>query len=71
MSEDPRFAKVYSDPRFMIAPKKATKVAIDSRFQSMFKDKQFNVVGASVDKYGRKVKKEDKFAMQNYYMEEG
>jgi len=32
----------------------------------MFKDKQFNVI-AKVDKYGRKLNKEDNYALQNYY----
>jgi hypothetical protein len=32
----------------------------------MFTDKQFNVI-AKVDKYGRKVDKEDTYALQNYY----
>jgi hypothetical protein len=61
MSTDPRFAKVFSDPRFVVAPKKTTKVKVDSRFKSMLKDKDFNVV-AKVDKYGRKVSKKDTYA---------
>lgn len=65
MTDDPRFAKVYSDPRFLVAPKKAMKVKLDQRFKGMLKDKEFNVV-AKVDKYGRKITKKDKFATQNY-----
>ena len=68
-SSDNRFAKVYSDPRFMVAPKKVTKVQIDKRFQGMFKEKQFNVV-AKVDKYGRRIAKTDNYALQNYYKKE-
>ena len=65
MASDPRFAKVFSDPRFIVAPKKSTKVKVDSRFKGMLKDKEFNVV-AKVDKYGRKVSKKDMYATQNY-----
>ena len=66
MSSDKRFDKVFSDPRFMVAPKKVSKVKIDSRFQGMFKEKQFNVV-AKVDKYGKKVNKKDNHVLKNYY----
>ena len=66
MSSDKRFDKVFSDPRFMVAPKKVSKVKIDSRFQGMFKEKQFNVV-AKVDKYGKKVNKKDTHVLKNYY----
>lgn len=65
-SGDSRFAKVFNDPRFMVAPNKVTKVKIDKRFETMFKNKEFNVV-AKVDKYGRKINKQDKHALQNYY----
>jgi hypothetical protein len=67
--DDARFDKIYSDPRFMPAPNKLKKVEIDGRFQKMFTDKKFNVV-SKVDKYGRKVTTEDKFALQNYYQQE-
>ena len=59
---DPRFSRVYKDPKFMVAPNKEKKVAIDSRFKGMFQDKQFNVI-AKVDKYGRKVNKKDEYAL--------
>ena len=65
-NDDARFDKVFSDPRFMIAPNKVKKVEVDKRFKGMFTDKQFNVV-AKVDKYGRKVDKKDTYALQNYY----
>jgi len=67
---DSRFDKVFTDPRFMVAPKKVSKVKIDSRFEGMFKDKQFNVV-AKVDKYGRKLNAKDNYALQNYYKGDG
>lgn len=66
---DSRFEKVYSDPRFMVAPKKVTKVKIDKRFAGMFNKKEFNVV-AKVDKYGRRINKKDTYALQNYYKHE-
>lgn len=50
----------------MVAPQKVKKVEIDSRFDKMFKDKSFNVV-SKVDKYGRRIKKEDKYALEKYY----
>ena len=68
-SVDKRFDKVFSDPRFMVAPKKVTKVKIDSRFKGMFKEKQFNVV-AKVDKYGRKINKKDTHVLKNYYQDD-
>ena len=66
---DSRFARVYKDPSFMVAPNKEKKVAIDSRFKGMFSDKQFNVV-AKVDKYGKKINKKDEYALQNYYQKD-
>jgi len=38
-NEDARFDKVYSDPRFVVAPNKIKKVAVDDRFKKMFTDK--------------------------------
>ncbi len=66
---DSRFDKVFTDPRFMVAPKKVSKVKIDKRFEGMFKKKEFNVV-SKVDKYGRKLKKTDNHALQNYYKDD-
>ena len=59
---DPRFSRVYKDPKFMVAPNKEKKVAIDSRFKGMFQDKRFNVI-TKVDKYGRKVNKKDEYPL--------
>jgi len=66
---DSRFSKVFTDPRFMVAPKKVSKVKIDKRFEGMFKKKEFNVV-SKVDKYGRKIAKSDNYALQNYYKDD-
>jgi len=68
--DDARFDKVYSDPRFVVAPQKLKKVEIDSRFTKMYTEKQFNTI-AKVDKYGRQVTTEDKLALQNYYTKKG
>ncbi|CEO95234.1 NUC153 domain-containing protein [Plasmodiophora brassicae] len=52
--DDPRFARVHSDPRFQTMPKSKRKVQIDERFKGMFDDPRFqsNYV---IDEYGRKV----------------
>jgi hypothetical protein len=50
--DDPRFSKLFTDPKFRNVPKKERKVKIDERFQSMFKDKRF-VSKVGVDKRGR------------------
>lgn len=50
--DDPRFSKLFTDPKFRNVPKKERKVKIDNRFQSLFKDKKF-VSKVSVDKRGR------------------
>ncbi|KAG0228918.1 pre-rRNA-processing protein esf1 [Actinomortierella wolfii] len=52
---DPRFAHVHRDPRFRRPQTKESKVAIDSRFSSMLKSKEFSSA-PKVDKYGRKLK---------------
>lgn len=64
-STDDRFQAVYTDPRFMEMPKIIKKIQIDDRFKSVLDDKKFNVI-SKVDKYGRKIKKEDK-SMQKFY----
>ncbi|KAK7376148.1 hypothetical protein VNO78_35002 [Psophocarpus tetragonolobus] len=50
---DPRYAKAHTDPRFREAPKRETKVAIDSRFSRMFTHKSFLPSSAPVDKRGK------------------
>lgn len=49
----------------MRVPSKVKKVEIDNRFKSVLSDKKFNVV-SKVDKYGRKVKKQDN-TMKKFY----
>ncbi|KAG6415336.1 hypothetical protein SASPL_122745 [Salvia splendens] len=51
--EDERFASAQSDPRFMEAPKRQSKVTIDSRFQRVFTDRSFISSRAPVDKRGK------------------
>lgn len=62
---DERFNQVFTDPRFMTVPQKIKKVEIDDRFKSVLTNRKFNIV-AKVDKYGRRVDKEDK-SMQQFY----
>ena len=50
--DDPRFSKLFTDPKYRNVPRKERKVKIDERFQSLFKDKKF-VSKVSVDKRGR------------------
>ncbi|KAK6128125.1 hypothetical protein DH2020_038128 [Rehmannia glutinosa] len=65
---DDRFKSAQSDPRFMEAPKKRSKVEIDSRFRRVFTDKSFTSSNAPVDKRG-KPKNKDKAAdsLKHYY----
>jgi len=51
---DTRFAGLSKDPRFRRLPRDARKVAIGSRFSSLFHDEEFTT-HSSRDKYGRKV----------------
>lgn len=53
MITDERFASAQSDPRFMEAPKRHSKVTIDSRFQGIFTDRNFTSSRAPVDKRGK------------------
>ena len=50
--DDPRFSKLFTDPKYRNVPRKERKVKIDERFQSLFKDKKF-VSKVNVDKRGR------------------
>ncbi|GAA0183405.1 hypothetical protein LIER_30821 [Lithospermum erythrorhizon] len=63
---DPRFASLHSDPRFREAPKKKSKVAIDSRFSRMFTHKNFASSKARIDKRG-KTKKVSENKLKRYY----
>ncbi|KAL3844963.1 hypothetical protein ACJIZ3_002366 [Penstemon smallii] len=53
MITDERFASAQSDPRFMEAPKRRSKVEIDSRFQRIFTDRSFASSKAPIDKRGK------------------
>lgn len=66
---DPRFAKAHTDPRFREAPKRETKVAIDSRFNRMFTHKSFLPSSAPVDKRGKAKNKPTSQlgSMRHYY----
>jgi|ERR1711957_116911 len=74
---DNRFDEVNNDPRFVVAPQKVTKVAVDARFGAMFGKgkkgdkmaKDFNII-SKVDKYGRKNRVEDKQVYENFYQME-
>ncbi|KAI0847488.1 hypothetical protein F5Y00DRAFT_240933 [Daldinia vernicosa] len=67
---DSRFANFESDPRFRLPSKSRTKTTIDKRFSRMLKDEDF-VASAKVDKYGRKLKSDNKKkALQNIYQAE-
>ncbi|WVZ25591.1 hypothetical protein V8G54_004135 [Vigna mungo] len=66
---DPRYAKAHTDPRFREAPKRETKVAIDSRFNRMFTHKSFLPSSAPVDKRGKPKNKPTSHlgSMRHYY----
>lgn len=59
-SNDPRFARLTSDPRFIRPARAAHKVVLDDRFKSLLDDGHVDGKGDStsqvrVDKYGRRV----------------
>ncbi|SGY62034.1 BQ5605_C007g04643 [Microbotryum silenes-dioicae] len=69
MSSDPRFARLHTDPRF-VRPKAAkNKIVVDKRFESVFKDEdEGSKRQRKVDKYGRKVEKDNKtLELKRYY----
>lgn len=65
---DQRFAAMRQDPLFRRMRRKEKKVVIDSRFDKIFKDKNFAGSAAPVDKRGRPKKDEKgkQFLMQHY-----
>jgi len=65
VTSDPRFSRVFSDPRFLRPKKNKTKLNIDKRFSQMLENEDFSVVG-KVDKYGRKIKN-NKSDIKRYY----
>lgn len=68
-SGDSRFASFESDPRFRLPSKKSTKTALDKRFSRLLSDEDF-VASAKVDRYGRKIKSDNKKKILNLYREE-
>ncbi|KAJ1700832.1 hypothetical protein LUZ63_000611 [Rhynchospora breviuscula] len=69
---DERFSAMRQDPLFRRMRRKENKVVIDSRFDKIFKDKNFAGSAAPVDKRG-KPKKDEKgkrFLMQHYFNQE-
>lgn len=69
MITDERFAPAMNDPRFMQAPKKRSKVEIDSRFKQAFTDRNFASSKAPVDKRGKRRSEKDKSksSLSHYY----
>ncbi|UQC76457.1 uncharacterized protein CLUP02_17970 [Colletotrichum lupini] len=64
---DSRFSNFETDPRFRMPSKKHTKTKIDKRFAHALKDESFTS-GPKVDRYGRKVKSDNKKkALKNLY----
>ncbi|KAF9926136.1 pre-rRNA-processing protein esf1 [Linnemannia zychae] len=70
--QDPRFAHVHRDPRFMKPQKKDSKVTVDSRFSSMLKNKEFSSA-PKVDRYGRQLqsKASDQQMKKFYQLQKG
>ncbi|XP_065835027.1 ESF1 homolog isoform X2 [Oscarella lobularis] len=66
MADDPRFARISSDPRFKPTPKHARKVKIDPRFRGMFTEKSFKTHYAR-DKRGRKVNQSSNDDLRRFY----
>ncbi|XP_059620703.1 ESF1 homolog [Phlebotomus argentipes] len=64
--QDPRFSHLVNDPRFRNISESRRKVKIDDRFKSMFKDPRFSLK-YSVDKYGRRVEKDQSDQLKKYY----
>ena len=59
IKKDERFSHLLHDPKFRKMKKNERKVKIDSRFKSMFTDKNFKLK-YSVDKRGRPIKSSTK-----------
>ncbi|KAI1102376.1 hypothetical protein F4804DRAFT_313338 [Jackrogersella minutella] len=67
---DSRFANFESDPRFRLPSKHRNKTTLDKRFSRMLDDDDF-IASAKVDKYGRKLKPDNKKkALQSIYQTE-
>ncbi|KAH7031251.1 uncharacterized protein B0I36DRAFT_323516 [Microdochium trichocladiopsis] len=69
-SKDDRFASFENNPRYKLPSKLRSKTTVDKRFSRMLKDDDFTVT-AKVDKYGRKLKSDNKKkALQRLYKDE-
>eukprot|EP01104_Vermistella_antarctica_P010596 TRINITY_DN2837_c2_g1_i2.p1 TRINITY_DN2837_c2_g1~~TRINITY_DN2837_c2_g1_i2.p1 ORF type:complete len:902 (-),score=391.39 TRINITY_DN2837_c2_g1_i2:8-2713(-) len=66
ISQDGRFSKVLSDPRFRREKKDSLKLTIDKRFKGVFEDDRFKSTH-TVDKYGRKVGPSKMDDMKKFY----
>lgn len=68
---DPRFSKVFSDPRFRNIRRKDLKVKLDDRFNKKDLKNEFSLLKstAKVDKYGGKIKQNDEVVdnLDKYY----
>ncbi|XP_078432838.1 pre-rRNA-processing ESF1-like protein [Wolffia australiana] len=64
---DARFASAQSDPRFQRMPENVGKVTLDSRFGSMFTDKNYGSSAPLVDKRGKRRKSKGENPLAEYY----
>ncbi|KAI1426492.1 hypothetical protein F5Y12DRAFT_282948 [Xylaria sp. FL1777] len=65
--KDSRFANFETNPRFRLPSKGRVKTKIDKRFQRVFDDEDFTAT-AKLDRYGRKLKSDNKKkALQDIY----
>ncbi|KAI5054768.1 hypothetical protein GOP47_0029913 [Adiantum capillus-veneris] len=67
--QDPRFARLHTDPRFQRAFKRKLKIPIDSRFRHIFSDNRFSDPLA-LDKRGRKRQKHKKDSRKGHPLQE-
>jgi len=58
--KDERFVDVGIDPKFVSSNKDKSKLKVDKRFERMFTDAEFTQTAAKVDRYGRKLSKEER-----------
>ncbi|KAK3687438.1 hypothetical protein B0T22DRAFT_457207 [Podospora appendiculata] len=67
---DSRFANFETDPRYQLPSKRSTKTKIDKRFSRVLTDAEF-VATSKVDRYGRKLKTDNKKkALERLYEED-
>jgi len=59
-TEDPRFKKIHSDPRFRTLPPQEQKIQVDDRFKRMFTEQAFQgPLPAKVDERGKQVTEQE------------